>query len=383
MGINQDSLLIAYDASHTRFSSFTQKIGVLIKAILNAKAVKTHVITARMKDRESFQKKISKPGKTYNTLNDVKDICGVRIITYFEDEVDPIAEIIEREFIVDFDNSVDKRRVLNTDAFGYLSLHYVCSLLNERACLSEYNEFAEIPFEVQIRSVLQHAWAEIEHDLGYKSEVAIPKEIRRKFARVAGALEGADEDFNEIKQYLHHYELSIGKDIATDANLVSIDKVSLNYFLKESTIVKELDSAIAKKIDVGIRSSENEHPQYIDARIQELRHIKVFTISDLEVQLNENSEEIVNFIETYIESHSVFGMNRKDFKDIPRGWSVMFLPFVKILGSTLPGVTRLHNLKEYFFEVEQPHRNYDKDMGDRVATERSKIMFDHYNQNNH
>ena len=65
----------------------------------------------------------------------------------------------------------------------------------ERMVLRENKAFEGLKCEIQIRSVLQHAWAEIEHDLGYKSELTIPKEVRRSFSRLAGLLELGDKEF--------------------------------------------------------------------------------------------------------------------------------------------------------------------------------------------
>jgi hypothetical protein len=62
--------------------------------------------------------------------------------------------------------------------------------------LVEYSTHTGVQFEVQIRSTLQHAWAEIEHDRGYKSEVEVARAVRRRFSRLAGLLELADYEFD-------------------------------------------------------------------------------------------------------------------------------------------------------------------------------------------
>lgn len=83
----------------------------------------------------------------------------MRIITYFSEDVDKIASIIQSEFEVDEHNSVDKRIKLDPVRFGYLSLHYVVKLNSTRVRLSEYIIFKDLKVEIQIRSILQHAWA--------------------------------------------------------------------------------------------------------------------------------------------------------------------------------------------------------------------------------
>src|SRR5439155_26105785 len=120
--------------------------------------------------------------RSYATLNDLTDICGLRIITHFTSEVDDISTVLEREFDIDRANSVDKRIYKDPDRFGYVSLHYVISLTADRLKLTECKAWPGYKAEVQLRTILQHAWAEIEHDLGFKSPVAVPREAKRRFA---------------------------------------------------------------------------------------------------------------------------------------------------------------------------------------------------------
>lgn len=61
-------------------------------------------------------------------MSDIKDISGIRIITFFPDDVDAVAKLIQKEFAIDYSQSVDKRILLDPDRFGYLSLHYVAKL---------------------------------------------------------------------------------------------------------------------------------------------------------------------------------------------------------------------------------------------------------------
>ena len=73
---------------------------------------------------------------------------------------------LQDQFYIDEKNSVDKRKALGDREFGYLSLHRIAMVSPQRGKLIEYLRFKDEPFEIQIRSILQHAWAEIEHDLG-------------------------------------------------------------------------------------------------------------------------------------------------------------------------------------------------------------------------
>ena len=134
-------------------------------AVHNA-GIEVLAIEHRIKEEKSLEGKLELKGEKYASLKDVTDILGARIICYFSDEVDKVAALIKEMFDVDFDKSVDTRAQLNPDSFGYLSLHYICSLKESDG----YDEkLCGYKFEIQIRSILQHTWASINHDLGYKS----------------------------------------------------------------------------------------------------------------------------------------------------------------------------------------------------------------------
>ncbi|MFZ0052394.1 MAG: hypothetical protein WAK96_11525, partial [Desulfobaccales bacterium] len=88
---------------------------------------------------------------------------------------------------------------IEEDRFGYQSIHYLVKLTDQRSRLPEYEPFGNAIVEIQVRTILQHAWAEIEHDIQYKSASVIPTEIRRRFTALAGMLEIADREFQTIQ----------------------------------------------------------------------------------------------------------------------------------------------------------------------------------------
>lgn len=174
------SLLELFNQSKHEYIEYCDKLSSLIQSILQMKGIKPHQISVRVKEYDSLKRKIENKPAKYTSLSDITDIVGLRIITYFEDEVDIVSEIIRQEFKIDYENTVDKR-TLEIDKFGYKSLHYVVIMSDSRSILLEYKKFAQLKAEIQIRSILQHSWAEIEHDLGYKSKSVIPDVAKRNF----------------------------------------------------------------------------------------------------------------------------------------------------------------------------------------------------------
>ena len=230
-------------------------------------------------------------------LEDITDISGVRVITYFPDTVDQVASLIEREFEGSSRRSVDKRAALDPDRFGYLSLHHVIRRKTDRAQLGEYKRFAEYSLEVQTRSILQHAWAEIEHDLGYKSGSDVPRELRRRFARLAGLLETADEEFTRIRDDLRNYEERVGEDISASPTQVTLDKASIMAFVAKSDLVRKLDSSIVGFAGAAIR---NEGPFFFLGEAEKLARFGIRTIADLEGALHKRQAVVEEFARDWL-----------------------------------------------------------------------------------
>jgi len=162
------------------------------------------------------------------------------------------------EFTIDWDNWEDKSNMLDPDRFGYLSVHYIATLSPERIALMDYKKFSSCQFEIQVRSILQHAWAEIEHDLGYKSEIAIPRDVRRRFARMAGLLETADEEFGRIRDEREKYLAVLAVRAGEGPEDILVDQDSLTGFVASNNLADALDVAITESAHVGLRRGYSE-----------------------------------------------------------------------------------------------------------------------------
>lgn len=274
------NILQEYERQYALYSDFTEKIEKLIRDLIKEKGIKVHSILSRLKNSDSLKKKLDHAERKYSKLIDITDISGIRVITYFSDDVDAVAKVIEEEFDIDRENSVDKRALLDPDRFGYISLHYVAKLPNSRLQLTEYRRFSNCKVEIQVRSILQHTWAEIEHDLGYKSKESIPKDIRRRFSRLAGLLEIADGEFIQIRDNLQDYENKVPERIIETPASVLIDQASLLAFIKNSSLVHELDQHIATITKVNLMNEP-------EMNINNLKYVGLETIADIESALRD------------------------------------------------------------------------------------------------
>jgi ppGpp synthetase/RelA/SpoT-type nucleotidyltranferase len=234
----------------------------------------------RVKEERSLAGKLERKGDGYNTLEDITDILGCRVICFLSDEIDKIGKKVEEKFVIDWENSSDKRALLKENAFGYLSLHYICSLpFGDKWP----DEICGKKFEVQIRTILQHAWSAIHHDIGYKSDFGVPREINRQFARLAGLLELADDEFVRARDNMLGYTEDIRKRIITDdADDVVINMISLNEYVLHNKNMQKLIKEIADICGAEISVIDPE------SYIPQLEYLGVKKLGDIERMMNEN-----------------------------------------------------------------------------------------------
>ena len=178
-------------------------------------------IESRVKTESSLAGKLELKGSKYHRLSDLTDIIGMRVITFYIDDVDKVASAVERMFQIDWDNSVDKRKAHDLDSFGYLSLHYICYVPASLCAELDAPEVEGLRFEIQLRTILQHAWANMNHDTGYKSGVEVPREYLRNLNRLAGTLELVDEQFSRLRTEINNYRRRL-QSLVASGNLADV-----------------------------------------------------------------------------------------------------------------------------------------------------------------
>ncbi|MCP1220432.1 hypothetical protein NKW45_01060 [Acetobacter orientalis] len=194
------SHIAQYEQKLDLYSSFSHNLDHLLRSIIKGHDFKIHVIETRVKTIKSFKEKLNRPGKSYsNPLKDIPDLCGCRIITYYADDVEKISSIINGEFDILEKELSHQPDELEVDKFGYLSAHYIIRLGKARRNLIEWKKFSSLHAEIQIRTVIQHAWSAISHEMQYKQESSVPSKLQRRLYRIAGLFELADEEFVKIR----------------------------------------------------------------------------------------------------------------------------------------------------------------------------------------
>lgn len=170
-------------------------------------------ISFRAKDPHSFVEKALDPEKSYSDpLSEIEDQVGGRVITFFHDDIQRV-----RSQLSSFFGAVEyaPHEPARDAEFGYESDHYIL-VINENWKPAGWDAIESMPttFELQIRTLFQHAWAEPQHDLGYKnrSRQELTRDDRRELAWIAASAWGADRSLNRVARRLISNESEPGPD---------------------------------------------------------------------------------------------------------------------------------------------------------------------------
>jgi ppGpp synthetase/RelA/SpoT-type nucleotidyltranferase len=246
----------------------------LLRHELRKQGIYVTAIEHRVKTEKSLAGKLEIKGSKYKTIDDITDLVGLRIITFYTDEVDKVAVIAQGIFDIDWQESVDKRKLHDLDAFGYNSLHYICRL-----------KTGGPRFELQMRTALQHVWSTIEHDTGYKGDVKIPREYMRQFNRLAGMMELMDDEFSRLRLVLTDYRrhtLALVKSGHLDDVPLSLGSFRKYLELKP---FDRLNRRIASVNQAEI------YPVSVMSYLPVLESFGLETLGDVQRFIDENSED--------------------------------------------------------------------------------------------
>jgi len=322
--------------------------GARVRARLEARLAQEvdldlHSVTARVKSRASLAGKLARPDRTYAALWNVTDLFGLRVILFFEDSVDRVARIVESELGPDYTHSVDKRRQRDAAGFGYRSLHYVCRFGGDALP-------AEARFEIQLRTALQHAWAEIEHDLGYKAPAGIPAAARRRFARVASLLELADSEFVGLREDLERYRLALPDRIERRPGDVPLDRLSLATLL-DFPEVRAADEAVAAALDKPL----GDEPFFPDYLLKMLAAAGLATVGDVRAGLARHGDRIAAMAPPYFAfAAATWALSPERMPVLLRGYALFFLAHAVVLHDPSLGIRKVERLTQLYRELDYP-----------------------------
>jgi len=294
--------------------------------------IELNSVEYRIKEEKSLAGKLEQKGHKYQSIDDITDLFGVRVITFYNEDVDKIASMVETLFDIDWTNSADKREMHEYNSFGYNSLHYICRLPESVYHDPAHPELNKLSFELQMRTALQHVWSAVQHDIGYKSEFEMPKEYLRNFSRLASLLELADNEFSRTRAAIYDYRRRM-QSLLQNGKLeeVELDGDSFRSYLSTRPFDK-----LNKKI-ASINHAEIHHASCFHY-LQALRKIGIKTLRDIESMISDNFDDAYQL--------ALYQLGNTDIDIISETIGIQNLCIVYILksGGTIDDIQTLFDL---------------------------------------
>ena len=223
-------------------------------------------VSFRTKEIQSIIKKIKRKSqqKQY-TYNDLRDKLGVRIICPFLSDLEVVDEIIKSSFII---RKVEKKREnIDFNRLDYQSNHYDVSINSEYI---DFNNDAFV-FEIQVRTLNQHAWANSAHILYYKQDIELPDEMKHRIYRLLSLYELADEEFSKVNEYLKTHKEDLVYTLLRKLE-GKIYKYALTDFDRDLSI-KQMELILDFFTPEDQRKMETEIELFITENNQKIQHI--------------------------------------------------------------------------------------------------------------
>jgi len=182
-----------------------QHMCFVVESILRVRSKEAGIMRpqqeSRVKSFESILEKMPRKGK-YSPFEQFDDLAGTRLICYFEEDVQKMKQVIETAGDFEILEPVDKPR----EEYGkYTGIHFIVTLAEGRAGLCEYKALKDVRCEIQLRTIFDHAWSQVEHRFRMKSKEfhAMDDTQRKKVDMIFTAsdvmLDKAKKDFSALR----------------------------------------------------------------------------------------------------------------------------------------------------------------------------------------
>ncbi len=325
---------------------------------IHSNGIYINALETRVKTEKSLAGKLDLKGGKYGGIFDLTDIVGARIITFYSDEVDKISALVDRIFDIDWANSEDKRRQHELNSFGYNSLHYICRIPKRLYSNPDMPQINSLRFEIQMRTAIQHVWATMYHDIGYKSGIEIPKDYIRNLNRLAGMLELADEQFSLIRTNINDYRRQVQQLVASG----KFDDIHLNGDSFASYLKLKPFTKLAQRI-AAINQAEVHIASSLPF-LEVLKDLHFETLGDVERMIREDSDDAYAL--------AVYQIGNTDIDIIASTIAIQDLCLVHIIknGGGRDALTHM-------FDLLGGNPDYNRDRAERVLTAAGQLSFSH------
>jgi len=237
--VSNQEVIRRFEEQRPHFERLCEEVCQTMAKLLDGAGIKVAAVSARTKGLGSFLEKTLRKSYT-DPFAETTDFAGVRVTCFYSDDLWKVENLIYDEF--PDANKAEDVLVSNIDRFGYSASHFLVQL-KEKAPGSLCDDLKGKTCEIQVRTVLQDAWAMFSHDLLYKYEHIIPDFLKRQFYALAGALETADVAFQTIREKRNGYVRSSTAHVdRMELGKVITNPESLKEYLKQKYPYRPVDS---------------------------------------------------------------------------------------------------------------------------------------------
>jgi len=209
------------------YEKLCAEVAYILNRELNKEEIEFSTITYRAKTLNSFLEKIQR--KAYrDPVSEITDFAGVRVVCLYIDDLPRLERVIDEQF--EIVEKIDKLTNRKSDQFGYGAIHFVVRL-GKNASGARYDDLKNLVCEIQIRTVLQDAWAIIDHHLVYKNESNIPSVLRNRLNLLAGNFRSADQKFSDLRAEREEYLKSV-EDSEINSEQFLENELNLDSFIR-------------------------------------------------------------------------------------------------------------------------------------------------------
>jgi putative GTP pyrophosphokinase len=267
-------LAAEYRLAVPRYDLLLAEVLFSIETAVKRESLTPHLVTGRVKTLESYLDKVQR--KEPEAPSEIRDLVGVRIVCLLLSDLPKMRNLIETVFdVVGMDDKVESA---DPTVFGYMSVHYICRL-RDNFTGDRYDTIKDMYFEIQCRTIVMDAWANVSHYLAYKGNASVPNPLKRDFNALSGLFYVADQHFEMV--------FSAANSSREAAHLAARSEES-----KIPQIVPiNLDTVLAF-FERRFPDREHSEPAGVSEFVEELSTLTdLETISDLDAAIAEGEEE--------------------------------------------------------------------------------------------
>lgn len=270
-GLRADEWGRKYMERYSLYEEFAERVSNLLQNFVEGDDIEVYSVFGKAKTPEEFLQSFGAVSEgNPSSLSDIPDLCTVKILVNFPDDVPKVERIAQQEFLADMARSVPLSSLDAPDRYGYPAVTYVLSLNRERAALREWKKYKDLPFSLEIRTVLQEVWAANTPKVSLPTDSVTKKKMQRKLLRLSALLEEADEGFLTLWESAKEFAMPVtapSVPAETPSCAKAFDRSALRQYFEEHGDIPRQWANIAA--ETGFPSF-TPSPEYADTSLSYL-----------------------------------------------------------------------------------------------------------------